>query len=147
MKTPTQDKAARWRSVAIISLLALALVSTVLAVGVFLARQSLSTHYNLYYVMWKAGLRPYDPLIARSGMFHDQEFRSSLLGISEAEFERRFPSTFFMIQSPPQSGKPNQTYYTDNYHQSRPGAYFYGPSWIAIFEDGRLISLEYDKGV
>lgn len=147
MTPPTPDKTARWRSVAIISLLALALVMTLLVAVVFLARQSLSTHYNLYYVMWKASLRPYDSLIARSGMFHDQDFRSSLLGISEDDFERRFPSTFFKIQSPPVSAKPNQTYYTDNYNQTRPGAHFYGPSWIAIFEDGRLISLEYDKGV
>jgi hypothetical protein len=147
MTTPTPDKAARWRFIAITSLVALALVGALLAAGVFLARQSLSTHYNLYYVMWKAGLRPYDSLIARSGMFHDHGFRSALLGISEDEFERRFPSTFYKIQSAPQSAKPNQTYYTDNYHQSRPGAHFYGPSWIAIFEDGRLISIEYDKGV
>lgn len=146
MTPPTPDKAARWRFVAIISLLALALVTTLLAGGVFLARQSLSTHYNLYYVMWKAGLRPYDSLIARSGMFHDREFRASLLGISQDDFERRFPDTFFEIQNPPESAKPNQTFYTDNYHQSRPGAHFYGPSWIAVFEDGRLISLEYDKG-
>lgn len=128
--------------------LAILLVVAICLIGGigFLARQSLSTHYNLYYLMWKAGLRPYDPIVARAGMIHDLDFRQSLKGMTISEFERLFPSTFYEVGTLPPIARPGQRFFIDDYQQSKREAGGFGMVWLAIFEDGRLVELEFSKG-
>ena len=112
----------------------------------FLASQPLGSQGNLYYLMWRAGLRPYDSIVARAGMYHDHGFRDSLAGISIEQFERIFPNTFYEVQVLPPSAKPRQRYFIDDYQQSRSPNGHFGPVWLAVFEDGRLLALDYSKG-
>ena len=113
--------------------------------GVFLARQSLQTHYNLYYLMWKSGMRLYEREIALQGMIHDDRFRKSLAGISPSEFESRFPSTFFELKHLSTTAKGNQRYFIDDYAQAQRADGRYEFVWLAIFEDGKLVELEISK--
>ncbi len=131
----------------ILSSSALVVAIDLFSTAAFFAWQPHAGGWNWYEMMRDAGLRRSDSISARSGMIHDQAFRASLAGISEGELERLFPGTFYKLQSPPPSAKRNQVYYIDSYFQSETGAHLRGPCWIAIFEDGRLISLEYDKGI
>ena len=145
MSDPSQA-AKRWRLATITLAVALtAAIVTIACIG-FLAKQSMATHYNLYYLMWKAGLRPYDSFVARAGMIHDREFRDSLSGLSVEEFEKIFPSTFYEVETLPPIAKPDQKFFIDDYHQSKREAGGFGMVWLAIFEDGRLIELEFSKG-
>ena len=123
----------------------LAAIGAIACVG-FLAKQSLSTHYNLYYLMWKAGIRPYDSVIARAGMIHDLDYRNSLKGMSVEEFEKVFPSTFYEVETLPPIARPGQRFFIDDYRQSRNEAGRFGMVWLAIFESGRLVELEFSKG-
>lgn len=106
------------------------------------ASYDLSTHYNLYYSDWKEGKRAYEPVVALKGMYHDLEFRDSLKGMTVAEFERKFPNTFFEIQG----GEPDahRRSFIDSYEDAKKGNASYG--WIAVFENDRLIELEFTKG-
>ena len=138
--------AKRWKRTSIMLAIALVgVIGSIVCIG-FLAKQSLATQYNLYYLMWKGGLRPYDPSVARSGMIHDHSFRDSLNGISIVEFEKVFPSTFYEVETLPPIAKPNQRFFIDDYHQSKRDAGGFGMVWLAIFEGGRLIELEFSKG-
>jgi hypothetical protein len=117
-----------------------------LLAGFLLAKESLSTHYNLYYLMWKAGLRSYDSSIALSGMFHDHEFRTSLLGASISEFNARFPSTFYEVKKLPPVAKEGQRFFIDSYEESIREDGSFGMVWLAVFENGKLVELEFSKG-
>jgi len=136
----------RWKQASIILTIALLAAFAGLGCIAFLATQSLTTHYNLYYLMWKAGLRPYDSIVARSGMIHDLSFRDSLNGISIEEFEKVFPSTFHEVTTLPPIAKPDQRFFIDDYHQSKNEAGGFRMVWLAIFENGKLIELEFSKG-
>jgi len=129
----------------VLAIALLVAVGAISCVG-FLAKQSLSTQYNLYYLMWKAGMRPYDSVVARAGMFHDHEFTSSLKGMSMEEFEKLFPSTFYEVETLPPIARPGQRFFIDDYHQSRKEAGGFGMVWLAIFESGKLVELEFSKG-
>jgi hypothetical protein len=48
-------------------------------------------HWNLRYVIWKAGLRDYNATEVLSGTTHDHTFHERLRGISVKEFEVKFP--------------------------------------------------------
>ena len=126
--------------------IALACTMVLLLVGMFLAKQSLSTHYNLYYLMWKNGFRCYEAQVALSGMFHDNEFRKSLNGITVSEFESRFPSTFYEVRKLPPIAKESQRFFIDSYERSIREDGSFGMVWLAVFENGRLIELYFSKG-
>ena len=117
-------------------------------VGTFyMARLTLSDHRNLYYTLWKAGLREYDWTVVKSGMLHDHGFRESLRELTLEEFEQRFPGTFYEMQTPPPRAEEGRSYYTDNYFASRPDSHQYGFGWIVVFKDGRLLEFGYEKGI
>ncbi len=117
------------------------------AVGVvFTAREDLSSASNLYYLMWKAGLRPYDQAVALRGLQHDYSLQKSLLGISRADFERRFPHTFHSVQHLPPVARTGQVYLVDSYEASLREKNPLEFVWLAVFEDDRLISFYYSKG-
>ncbi len=124
---------------------ALACTVVLLLTGWFLAKQPLSTDYNLYYLMWKKGLRGYDSEVALSGMFHDREFCQSLLGITVSEFEARFPSTFYEVRKLPPVAKEGQRFFIDSYEQSKREDGSIGMGWLAVFESGKLIEFEFSK--
>lgn len=112
-----------------------------------LSRLEAQDHRNLRYLMWKAGLREYDPDIALSGMLHDHTFLENLQGTPISEFHALFPSTFRVLSTPPGFGKES-TFLTD----APPGAdlsYAHLPaqSWIAHFRHGKLDSFDHHKGV
>ena len=125
---------------------ALACTVMILLTGLFLAKQSLSTHYNLYYLMWKNGRRGYDAPVALSGMFHDQEFRQSLRGITISEFVAKFPSTFYEVRKLPPIAKKGQRFFIDSYESSIREDGSFGMVWLAVFENSKLIELDFSKG-
>ena len=125
---------------------ALACTMALFLAGMFLAKQSLSTHYNLYYLMWKKGFRHYEAPVALSGMLHDKEFRLSLNGITVSEFESRFPSTFYEVRKLPPIAKEGQRFFIDSYERSIREDGSFGMVWLAVFENGRLIELYFSKG-
>ena len=105
-------------------------------------------HRNLYYTLWKMGLRDYDQTIALAGIIHDREFRESLGGLTVEEFEKVFPDTFYEMQSRPPSAIESRSYFIDNYSASRSdGQQYPFVGWVAIFENGRLVELRFEKGV
>ena len=126
--------------------LALACTMVLLLAGMYLAKKSLSTHYNLYYLMWKNGFRRYEAPVALSGMFDDQEFRRSLIGITVSDFESRFPLTFYEVRKLPPIAKEGQRYFIDNYERSIREDGAFGMVWLAVFENGRLVELYFSKG-
>ena len=123
------------------------LLLVVIVCGFHMARLTLSDHHNLYYTLWKAGLRDYDWTVASGGLLHDQEFRESLKGLTIEEFEARFPNTFYEMQTPPPNAIEGRSYYTDNYFSSRSDGHQYGFGWVVVFEDGRLLEFGYEKGI
>jgi hypothetical protein len=141
----TYSKTARRLAVAL-SLLSLFLFGA-LVVVIELARQDARTHYNLSYLLWKSGLKPYEPSVALLGMIHDQEFRQKLNGISPSEFEKRFPSTFYEVKTLPPISRPGQRYFIDDYQQAQREDGGFGGVWLAVFEDDRLVELYIHKGI
>ena len=141
----TISKAAR-RLIIALSLLSLFLLGS-LVVVIDLARQDARTHYNLSYLLWKSGLKPYEPSVALLGMIHDQEFRQELNGISRSEFEKRFPSTFYEVKTLPSIAKPGQRYFIDDYQQAQREDGGFGDVWLAVFENDRLVELDIHKGI
>jgi len=135
----------RWRRVAIICALMAAFSVALLTATAFFATQSLGTHYNLYYLLWKAGIRPYERPIAFGGLFHDHSYRQRFIGMSVEQVERAFPNTFYKVRRPPPIAKSNQEFFIDDYQQAQREEGGYGMCWRAIFEDGRLIELDVFK--
>ncbi len=109
-----------------------------------LASYDLSTHYNLYYLDWKAGKRPYEQVVALGGLIHDHEYRKSLQGITIAEFHSIFPNTFYEVKASEETPSTRKKIFMDNYTAAMRGDSSYG--WRAVFEDGRLVELEFSKG-
>ena len=134
------------RLIVALSLLSLFLFGA-LAVVIELARQDARTHYNLSYLLWKSGLKPYEPSVALLGMIHDDEFRQDLKGISRSEFEGRFPSTFYEVKTLPPTAKQGQRHFIDDYEQAQREDGGFGFVWLAVFENDRLIELEIFKGI
>ena len=126
--------------------LALACTMALLLAGMYLAKQSLLTHYNLYYLMWKQDFRRYEAPVALSGIFHDHKFRKSLIGITVSEFQSRFPSTFYEVRKLPPIAKDGQQYFIDNYERSIRENGALGLVWLAVFENGRLVEFDFSKG-
>lgn len=122
------------------------LLLVALLITLFLARQSSSTHYNLSYLLWKSGLKGYEPSVALPGMIHDHTFRQNMVGISLADFEARFPSTFYEVKTPPPIAKPGQRYFINDYHQAQRDDGGFGFVWYAVFEGGRLVEIDISKG-
>ncbi len=118
-----------------------------LVVVIELARQDARTQYNLSYLLWKSGLKPYEPSVALLGMIHDQDFRQELNGISPSEFEKRFPSTFYEVKTLPSIAKPGQRYFIDDYQQAQSEDGGFGVVWLAVFENDRLVELDIHKGI
>jgi hypothetical protein len=134
------------RLIIALSLLSLFLLGA-LVVVIGLARQDAGTHYNLGYLLWKSGLKPYEASVALPGMTHDQEFRQELHGISPSEFEKRFPSTFYEVKTLPPMAKPGHRYFIDDYQQAQREEGGFGFVWLAVFENDRLIGLDIFKGI
>jgi hypothetical protein len=134
------------RLIIALSLLSLFLFGA-LVVVIDLARQDAGTHYNLSYLLWKSGFKPYEPSVALQGMTHDHEFRQKLNGISPLEFERRFPSTFYEVKTLPPDAKPGQRYFINDYHQAQKEEGGFGFVWLAVFENDRLLELGIYKGI
>jgi hypothetical protein len=121
-------------------------LSGALVVVIFLARQDAGTHYNLSYLLWKSGLKPYEQSIALPGMTHDKEFRQELHGITPSEFEKRFPSTFYEVKTLPSIAKPGQRYFINDYQQAQREEGGFSFVWLAVFDNDRLIELDVFKG-
>ena len=117
------------------------------ACTLYMARLSLTDHRNLYYTMWKGGIREYDWTVTKAGILNDHGFRESLQGLTVEEFKKTFPNTFYEMQSSPPDARADRTYFTDNYFASRPGGHQYGFMWVVVFEKGRLINFGNDKGI
>jgi hypothetical protein len=111
-----------------------------------LAIQPLGSQCNLYYVLWKVGLRGYDARVVLGGMFHDHSYRQRFIGMSHAEFEALFPYTFFACTRQPPIAKSNETYYIDDYQQAKAQTGQYGMCWLVVFRDGRLVEFSFLKG-
>lgn len=114
----------------------------------YMATLSLSDHRNLYYTMWRVGLRDYDATVAKAGLIDDREFRESLKGLTVEEFEKVFPHTFYEMKRRPPSAREGRSFFVDDYSASRSIGQddpFVG--WMAVFDDGRLIEFEWHKGV
>ena len=107
------------------------------------ASYNLMTHYNLYYLNWKAGKRPYEAEVALSGMHHDREFRNSLKGITVDEFNRRFPSSFYEIRYPNDESPREKRIFINSYEQAMKGEASYG--WRVEFQNDRLTEFEMYK--
>jgi hypothetical protein len=107
------------------------------------ASYNLMTHYNLYYLNWKAGKRPYEAEVALSGMHHDREFRNSLKGITVEEFNRRFPSTFYEIRYPNDESPREKRIFTHSYEHAMKGEAALG--WRVEFQNDRLTEFEMYK--
>ena len=137
----------KWKRLALALSPACLVLSGGFAVALYMAGMPLTDHRNLYYTLWKLGLREYDWTVTKAGMTNDHRFRKSLQGISIEEFNKTFPNTFHEMQSPPPGTKEDQTCFTDNYFASRPGSHQYGFMWIVVFEDGRLLRFDHDKGI
>lgn len=137
----------KWKCLTVGVSAACFILIALIACALYMARLSLSDHHNLYYILWKAGLREYDWTVAKGGMLHDQGFRESLRGLTIEEFEKRFPSTFYEMQSPPPNAKEDRSYFTDNYFASRSDGHQYGFGWVVVFEKGRLLEFGYEKGI
>jgi len=137
-----------WRRTAILCAVLCALLALVIGFMLYMARQPSNDHKNLYYVMWKLGLRDYASNIALPGMVHDQSFRESLRGISVDEFQELFPATFYEMEWSPRPDTPQKrTYWVDDYQAATSSGHLYGIHWVAIFEGGKLVALEFDKGI
>jgi hypothetical protein len=137
----------KWKRLAMGASAVCIALTGVFACALYMARMPLTDHRNLYYTLWKLGIREYDWTVTKAGMSNDHGFRESLQGLSIEEFNKTFPNTFYEMQSPPPGAKEGQTYFTDNYFASRPGGHQYGFMWIIVFEDGRLIRFGNDKGI
>lgn len=127
------------------SWLLLALPTALLALTVFLSLQSLGTQYNLYYILWKTGLRSYEPQVALSGIFHDHSYRDHFLGMSQAEFESHFPATFHRVVRQPPIARDGDLYFVSDYRQARDETGAFGMCWMAVFRDDRLIEFTFAK--
>ena len=136
----------RWQRATIILALTTACSLTFLAATVFLAAQTLGTHYNLYYLLWKVGIRTYERPIAFGGLFHDHSYRQRFIGMTVAQFEQAFPNTFYKVRTLPPNAKPNQEIYIDSYHQAEREDWFHGMGWSAVFENERLVEFNIFKG-
>jgi len=140
----TTSKCSR-RAIALLIFASGLLLASLVAI-LFLARQSSSTHYNLSYLLWKGGLKGYEPSVALPGMIHDHGYRQKMIGSSLSEFEARFPSTFYEVKTPPPIAKPGQRYFINDYHQAQREDGGFGFVWYAVFEEGRLVELDISKG-
>lgn len=107
------------------------------------ASYNLGTHYNLYYLNWKAGKRPYEAQVALSGMYHDRQIRNSLKGITVEEFNRRFPSTFYEIRYPNDELPQHKRIFTHSYEHAMKGEAAHG--WRVEFQNDRLTEFEMYK--
>jgi hypothetical protein len=107
------------------------------------ASYNLMTHYNLYYLNWKAGKRPYEAEVALSGMHHDREFRNSLKGITVEEFNSRFPSSFYEIRYPNDESPREKRIFTHSYEHAMKGEAALG--WRVEFQNDRLTEFEMYK--
>jgi hypothetical protein len=136
----------RWKQLAIAALALCLILIGIIAFILDAARLSLSDHHNLYYTLWKHGLRDYDWTVTDGRMLHDHEFRESLHGLTLEEFENRFPNTFHKMQTPPPDAQAGRSYYTDNYFASQPNGHQHGFGWVVVFENGRLLEFGYEKG-
>jgi hypothetical protein len=143
---PSRKALRRWRCTAILFITTTASLLFVLMGVTWLAVQPLDAQYNLYYLLWKAGIRPYDRTVVFSSLFYDQSCQQRFLGVTVNQFQQKFPNTFYKVRKLPPSAKPNQEYYIDNFQQAESEECTYGFCWLAIFEDGRLIEFGITKG-
>ena len=143
----TTNSQTRWKRVAILASTICVILSGIIGGGLYLSKLSLSDHHNLYYLLWKSGLRDYDWTVVQGGILHDQNFRESLVGKTPSEFKGIFPNTFHEMESSHYTDQPNKTFYTDNYAASRPEGHQYGFIWIVVFENGKLVEFGSDKGI
>jgi hypothetical protein len=118
-----------------------------LVVVIGLARQDARTHYNLSYLLWKCGLKPYEQSVALHGMTHDHGFRQELNGITPSEFEKRFLSTFYEVKTLPPTAKLGQRYSINDYQQAQTQESGFSLVWLAVFENNRLLELVIHKGI
>jgi hypothetical protein len=135
----------RFSKVSLASSFFAAVLALALGVVLFLSVQTLGTQYNLYYLLWKAGIRKYEPQVALAGMFHDHAFRQRFIGMSRADFERRFPSTFYQLRRQPPIATAGEVYFISDYRQATDDSGAFGMCWMAVFRDDRLVAFDYAK--
>ena len=144
----TYKPESKWKALAIVSTALCLLLMFVMTCGFYLARLNQMDHHNLYYKLWKAGLRDYDWSIASRGMTHDLKFRQSLHGSTLEEFEERFPNTFH--EKSGRVTKPSNNrhvIYARDYEYFETSGPLEGSGWKAIFIRGKLVDLSWDKGI
>ncbi len=122
------------------------LPSITLAFVLFLASQSLGTQYNLYYLLWKAGIRRYEPQVALSGIFHDHAYREHFVGMTQAEFEKHFPSTFHRVRRQPPIAAPGEAFYIDDYSQSIREDGRFDMCWFVVVRENKVVKFSLAKG-
>ena len=138
-------KSPRFFKATLFSLFLAAAPALALGLLLFLSVQTLGTQYNLYYLLWKAGFRTYEPQVALAGMFHDHAFRQRFIGMSRADFERRFPSTFYQLRRQPPIAKAGEVYFISDYRQATDESGAFSMCWMAVFRDDRLVEFDYAK--
>ena len=136
----------RWRRLAIGWAVAFCLCFVLLASVVLLSLLELNDRHNLYYLLWKAGIRRYDAPIALDGLIHDDHFHRGLIGISTEAFLRQFPNTFHKVHSRQHDLTSNQVLYIDDYRKATQESGSVCNCWHAVFEDDQLVSFEFCKG-
>ena len=135
----------RFSKVSLASTLLVVALMLGLGVVLFLSVQPLGTQYNLYYLLWKAGVRKYESQVALAGIFHDHDFRQSFTGLSRSDFERRFPSTFYQVRRQPPIAKAGEVYFISDYRQATDESAAFGMCWMAVFRDDRLVEFDFAK--
>lgn len=136
----------RWRLIALASAAVTALSLIVVFIVAFLARQDLDTHYNLYYLLWKAGLRRYEPAVALGGLFHDHSYRARYVGMPIVEFLQIFPNTFYKVRNVPPVIKSNEELYITDYARSVSDSMYDGAGWEVTVRDGHVVEFDFGKG-
>ena len=93
---PTSDVALRrWQRATLVLALTTACSLGILAATVFLATRPPNRHYNLYYLLWKAGIRTNAQPIAIEELLNDHSYRQQFIGMTVAQFEQVVPRTFY----------------------------------------------------
>lgn len=144
--TKPEHKAAAAPMPTVLAIFLAASLASTLGLVLFLSVQPLGAQYNLYYLLWKTGLRPYESQVALAGLFHDRAFRESLTGLSRAEFEKRFPSTFYQVNHQPPVAKAGEIFFISDFESSVSETGGFTKCWVVMFKDDALVEFYFSKG-
>lgn len=142
---PSYAMIRHWKRVARISVtLCIAFVVFCLLV-IGCAQEDLDSEFNLYYVLWKYGMRRYESAVALSGLHDDYSYQQHFIGMKKEEFLETFPNTFWGVKIPYRNAFPGEEWYVEDYRnsQTEEGG---GGGWRVVFENGRVYKFECIEG-